>query len=308
MDNGGIAAMWRSYDDFHQWNFPVAIGNPRGLYRLYARQTALERTANLVERLNALEKTTRELDAVWSPHETPHSSGLTGSRQLVIELACDGEEVLLYCEPVGRSEIAAGFRSEKNLFEHWDRYTVKRLGIELPKLIAAARDLSVSVRAHIGEHGHVLNSLTGDLPPHLQSHFLVARDLWSVEMGEMAGFAALRGLEAVLREITRKSGNTLRRNGRKVEPVADLDLFDLIEASHRLRWVSDKRPVLDRRTRAILHYLRQVRNATAHPESDDNVDTWDETVMSATKQAAGLWKISKHGRRKAMPRELSRDW
>jgi hypothetical protein len=261
-----------------------------------------------VERLNALETATRELDAARRSDEADVQAALRGRRHLAIEVACDGEEIVLYCEPVSRSKAAETFRSEKDLFEHWDRYPPKRLTIELPKLIAAARDLAAAVRAHIGEYGCAPEALTCDLPPHLRSHFLVARDLLSVEMREMAGFAALRGLEATLREIARKSGNTLRRDTRKVDPVADLDLFDLIEASNRLRWASDKRSVLDRRTAAILHYLRQARNVAAHAKSEDDVDTWDEIVMTAAKQAAGLWKISKQGRRKALPLELLRDW
>src|SRR5262249_36649702 len=135
-----------------------------------------------------------------------------------------------------------------------------------------------------------------------------ARDLLSVDLQEMAGLAALRGLEATLRELFRKGQVTFQlRKTAAAEPLCDADLYDLIEAGKRLRWVSDKKSILNAQAASLLHFLRTVRNVTAHASQPDE-DSWDEIVQTATKYAAGLWRTSRAARRRIEPRLLERTW
>ena len=53
---------------------------------------------------------------------------------------------------------------------------------------------------------------------------------------------------------------------------------------------------------------REARNAVAHPSRGGDDDAWDETITTSAKMAVGLWRVSKQGRRKALPGEISREW
>ena len=300
--------MWKNVDEYRKWNFPVAIEFPERLFRDYMRQTPLQRIANLAQYLLNLEATAERFNHVWLAN--PEAEAHTGSEayMLSVELAEAGEELLMYCEAIARTEIAADFRGHKELFKHWQRYGTKRLPFEVPHLLSAARLLARAVRSHIEQSGCALEPWVTDLPSLLRKHFDTARDLLSVDLREMAGFAALRGLEATLRELVRKGHITFQpRKTTDAESLCDADLYDLIEAGKRLRWASDKKPILSAQAASLLHYLRTVRNVTAHASEPDE-DSWDEIVQTATKYAASLWRTSRSARRRIVPRLLERTW
>ena len=51
----------------------------------------------------------------------------------------------------------------------------------------------------------------------------------------------------------------------QAEAASESDLFDLIETMARIRWKRSGERLLTADTKALLHYLRTLRNATAHP-------------------------------------------
>lgn len=130
--------------------------------------------------------------------------------------------------------------------------------------------------------------ITEKLPEHLQIHFLLARDLLSVDIPEMGAFAALRGLEATLRAIVRQQRVELLEKKGESKPLAEVDLYDVIEGARRLRWKTDNTSVLHQRVGTLLHHLRVSRNAIAHDDQDQS-DSWEDTARLAAKEAASLW-------------------
>ncbi len=98
-----------------------------------------------------------------------------------------------------------------------------------------------------------------------------------------------RGLEGVLRRIADLRHISLEVKGKAV-PASDLDLHDLIETMYQLRWKAKRTRLISADTRALLHYLRVLRNSGAHPatEAKRAVNLREKAVLVA-ETASRLW-------------------
>jgi hypothetical protein len=75
-----------------------------------------------------------------------------------------------------------------------------------------------------------------------------------------------RGLEGVLRRIIQEK-RVMITSKNKSTPGWESDFYDLIELCYRVRWNSPLTRLIDNNTRRLLHFLRSIRNSSAHPSS-----------------------------------------
>jgi hypothetical protein len=130
-----------------------------------------------------------------------------------------------------------------------------------------------------------------DLPSELESDFRQARNLFSIGLDDVGVFIVGRGLEMTLRSIAKKRSIMISRRN-QIEPASEADLFDLIEAMASLRWKRTASKLITTETKALLHYLRVLRNSSAHPILQGNRSAIGarEIASLATETASRLWK------------------
>jgi len=103
-----------------------------------------------------------------------------------------------------------------------------------------------------------------DLPADLKGDFVLARNLFSVGFEDVGLLIAARGFEGVIRKIAEVRKIMLDVKG-KTLPAYEVDLRYLIETMGQLRWRNNSARVIEPETKALLHYLRTLRNSSAHP-------------------------------------------
>ncbi len=307
--------MWRDFEEYNDWVQPSALNNPQALFRGMRIKSSLQRATTLMEKILELREATQQLATLWKKNSDQESLTKGQAWGSALEIAAAAEELFIYCEPLARTEAAGDLTSEKDLYEHWERYRGHRLEMTVPDLIAAAEAVVQEAYKHLENAGRFLDDPARELPEMLRRQFETARDLFSVECPEMAGFAALRGLEATLREIVRHQGVELvqtRGTGQsRKTPLYEADLNDIIESTKRLHWTRGKYTVSSPRVVTLLHHLRVARNVAAHPGegcSDQGGANWREIAILAARAATSLWTNSKKGRRRIVEKSIDKNW
>jgi hypothetical protein len=148
-----------------------------------------------------------------------------------------------------------------------------------------------------------------ELPPDLVVDFRTARNLFSVGFEEAGVLLAGRGLEGVLRRIALTRKVSPRRKG-KDTPAAEADLHDLIELVFRIRWKFSGERLISPETRALLHFLRTLRNSGAHAPAGERTPTFNprETATLVATVAGHLWKKASSTRARFADLVVERDW
>jgi hypothetical protein len=183
-------------------------------------------------------------------------------------------------------------------------------------LAQTARTLRVAYDryAYAGE-GTVVEHVQG-LPEELKWYFLESRDCISVDMEELGALSALRGLEAVLREIARGKKLTLdlppkasppAKPSIRSEPLHRADLRDVIEASGRVQWADTGAPMIEKTTKQLLETLRTFRNDAAHPRKRAYPGGVELAILAA-KQATLLWDEGSVPRRRLKMKNVTKNW
>lgn len=221
---------------------------------------------------------------------------LEKAANLTWDIAYEGERLLLFHKRLAQSEWAYDFLHEHDLSEHWVRYAAtKRIFREIGKLAEAARELLQGYEKLQQEDDRFLIREL-NLPEELQSDFVLSRNLFSVGFDELAVLVACRGLEGVIRQITKQ--RKIKLPGKADKLAFDADLNALIEAFGHLR-LADGTPVLDQRVVKLLQYGRTVRNASAHPGSRPR-QTARELAKVITSEAEHVWNACEQARFKRL--------
>ena len=289
-----MAWLWDTWDEYIDAVHPAVLIRS-GTWRLSRRQPWIEVESSLWEAVRSLTEAYESLCSLGfsgKEHQRPPGDSLIidKAKQLVLSAIYSGEKLLLYHKRLAKSDASYGFLHQNDLLEHWDRYKqTDRISSEIGQL---ARDISELLQGFHDlvkvEDRFIIDNL--ELPSDLESDFRLARNLFSVGFDEVGLLIAGRGLEGVLREIAEVRKIVLEIKG-KTSPACEADTFDLIEAMFHIRWKTKKTRLITGETRALLHYLRTIRNSRAHPPAHgSHTANSRETAIVIAETANKLWK------------------
>ena len=241
--------------------------------------------------------------------EIPGEIEITDTVEQLVEAAIyAGEELLLYHRPLARSLAAYGFLHQNDLLSHWDRYQKSgRVAREVHQLVKDIHDLLGGYRELVAAWDtFVVGEL--ELPAVLESDFRLARNLFSVGFDDVALLIAGLGVEGVLRKIASVRKISIEIKG-KVTPASEAELYDLIEAMYQVRWRTKASRLISSDTRALLHYLRTLRNSGAHaPRGAKQMTSPREMVAVAAQTANLLWLEVSTTRSRLTPTTIQKTW
>jgi hypothetical protein len=303
--------LWNSWEEYRDWVHPSSIR--RGFWGLSHQQTWNEAESKLwdaVHRLTESRNSLCKLGFTGSDDDFPPDSpaDLSRVRHLVITVIHCGETLLLYHKRLAKSEASYGFLHQIDLLEHWDRYaSTGRIASEIHQLVTDLRDLLQGYEAFLrAEDKFIIGGL--DLPTSLESDFLLARNLFSVGFDDVGLLIAGRGLEGVLRKIAHDRKILLEIKG-KAAPASESDFFDLIETMYHVRWKTKKTRFLSSEMRALMHFLRTLRNGGAHAAIQGSrflVNPREAAALIA-ESANELWRETRT-RARLTPNTIQKNW
>lgn len=305
-----MAWLWDSWEDYVHFVHPCSV--PAGMFIQSRLGTRSEAERYLVEAAREVEEAMLGLGELGfgtkDRQVNTSSEKAENARDIVIVALRAGEELLLYNKRLAMSDAAYGFLHQRDLLEHWDRYA------GTPRIPHELRQLEKDLRRLLEGHARLSEDddrfITGDsaLPKSLESDFRLARDLFSVGFDEVGLLIAGRGLEGVLRQIAHDKRITLEAKGKKT-PASEADFHDLIETMSTVRWKTQNKPLISKQNKALLHYLRTIRNNGAHPGSDGSgAASARETAKVVAATAMLLWNAVSKNRARVDPITVQKNW
>lgn len=304
-----MAWLWESWEEFARYVVPVAIQSGRFWHADQAPE--LEVLGELLEAVHDLRKANQALATLGFDEKRTKEAldevTLDEARNQVIEAVYAGEALLLLHKRLTMSESSYGFLHAHDILEHWDRYAATtRIAGEIHRLTQDVDFLLQGYDRLVREDERLLlNEL--DLPKELERDFQAARDLFSIGLDDIGLFVAGRGLEKILRRIARDRKIVIAQ--KKPVPADEADFYDLIEALSRVRWTTRKVSLISPETKALLHYLRSIRNRGAHRgHSAPEAEGAREKAAVIAKTAAQLWKSVEGRRAQLAPKTVPKDW
>jgi hypothetical protein len=308
-----MAWLWTSWKEFLDYVQPALV-NRRGLFNLAQRNTTFENDGHLTEAVREITEaqySLSELGFKGRDYNVPPSEQSVSdeAKRVVIDLIHAGEELLLYHKRLATSDSAYGFLHQHDLLEHWERYIAAgNLSREIDQLVTDTSELLLGYHQlkDVDDRFLTCHSV---LPPELEADFLLARNLFSVGFEEVGVLITGRGLEGVLRKIAQRRKVMIEVRG-KVEPASEADVSDLIEVMFRIRWKATGTRLIEQETRALLHYLRTLRNAGAHPHHDgqQRLTNSREIASIVVETANRLWKDVTGTRARFYPTTIQKTW
>jgi hypothetical protein len=298
-----MALHWESQDEFQKWVMP--IGDPStNLMRSIGRNLIIENLETLFRERERFGEALENLKNAGFGGDPPNKNpeGLKEVRSLLFDLVFSGEDLLAHHKRLAESRWAKDFISEKDIVEHLDRYETDVR--KIADLMEAAGNLWQ------GFYEIVLqpeNFLEVDLPDSLEIDFASARNLFSVGFDDVGVLIAGRGLEGVLREIARRKQLRFGATGNE-KPAWEADFRDIVEILYRARWKKGGTRLIDQPTKALLDYVRTIRNSHAHPKSAHDEPNYREQAILIASKANSLWKKATQKEAKLASRKIKRDW
>jgi len=251
-----MAWLWNSWEEYVAAVNPVAVQGSSDRVRLSHTDSRSLTKHSLYEAVRELKENALELKKLgFKGREisTPaHNPAIVSKAFVLVQDAVyAGEELLLYHKRLAQSRAAYGFLHQQLLINEWERYAkTHRITREINQLVSDMDKLLQDYDSLVEEDRELL-VYGNELPDPLKDDFCLARDLFSVGFDEVGLMIAGRGEEGVLRKIADfRSGATISGPPKN---------FDLIEAMFR-------DGVISKDTKALLHYLRELRNSEAHSD------------------------------------------
>jgi hypothetical protein len=307
-----MAWLWHSWQEYVEAVHPSLADRP-GLWRQSHRQSRLETVRHLLEAVSELTEAQRDLSELGysgnDDQRPPHDSKtINMAKRLVTKAIYAGEMLLLYHRRLAESDASYGFLHQNELLKHWDRYE------QTGRIAGEIQQLSADISELLQGYQHLLKTeerfIIGrlELPAELEADFQTARHLFSIGFDEVGLLIARRGLEGVLLKIAHARKIAIEVKG-KISPAHETDFYDLIEAMYHIRWKVKGGRLIDNETRSLLHYLRTLRNAGAHPRfvRTRSGGNCRETAIVIADTANLLWTQAS-SRAKLQPRVLQKTW
>jgi hypothetical protein len=290
-----MAWPWGSFKEFTTAVHPVAV-NKVGVFNLAKHGSSFENQRRLhdaVRRLSAAIDSLRKMGFEGDNTKKLLSMQVTNdAKHEAFMLVYAGEELLLYHKRLALSKASYGFLHQNELLEHWEHYNESgRIGYEVAQLVEDAEELLAGYNALTEEDERFL-VFRLDLPEEIEADFYLARNLFSVGFEDVGVLIAGRGLEGILRIICHKRNIMIAVKGEHMS-ASEADTFDLIETMYRIRWKKKGTRLISTEIRALLHYLRTLRNNGAHASihSRKTVVSPRETAELITETAKKCGKI-----------------
>ncbi len=216
---------------------------------------------------------------------------------------------MLYHKRLAKSNDSDEFLSSHDMYEHWERYSATRtIFRKIHELVKGSQELINGYQKIIREDDKFL-LYDLELPKELDDDFILARNLFSVGFDEVGVLIAGRGLEGVLRRIAklRKIMVTIKN---KPVLASEVDVYDLIETMSRVKWKATGVPLITKDTKALLHYLRTLRNEGAHSGINKRRAHFNPRGIASivTETANQLWKDVNSSRARLEPTTVMKDW
>jgi hypothetical protein len=304
-----MAWLWESWEEFVKYVQPVAV--QCGRFQHACRATELELLGELSEAVRDLRKANAALATLGfdgkRTKQPKDEARMHEARNEVINAVYAGEALLLLHKRLTLNDASYGFLHAHDILEHWDRYAATtRIEGEIHQL---TKDVDLLLHGYdrlVREDERLLIDEL-KLPEELTCDFKIARNLFSIGLDDIGLFLTGRGLEKVLRRIARDRKIVIVR--KKPEPAEDAEFYDLIEALSRVRWKTRKVPLIVAETKALLHYLRSIRNRGAHKgQHGSEVEGAREKACVIAKTAARLWDDVHGNRAQLAPVSIPKDW
>jgi hypothetical protein len=298
---------WNSWEELQDAVDPPEIIT-EGLFRIAQNETRFAAVCKLHEAQNDLAETLRSIQRILLRSDAPTEADLAEIELLVEEALAAGAMMFLYHKGITTSPAAYGFLHQTNLPEHWDRYVAaNRILYEIERLVSDAEVLLDGYRSMDTSAHRFLGDL--DLPPELASDFREARCLFSVGFDDVGLLVAGRGLEGVLRSLAARQKLVLEIRG-KPTPAREADFFDIIEVFWHTRWKRTGNRLITPETKALLHYLRTLRNGGAHASvgQDRHSVNPRQTGTVVAETATRLWHEVAKPRTRLETRTVPKTW
>jgi hypothetical protein len=117
-----------------------------------------------------------------------------------------------------------------------------------------------------------------------------------------------RGLEGVVRKVAEVRKIFLEAKGKTILAY-DADLHDLIEVMFHVRWKTKGTRLITSETKALLHYVRILRNSGAHPSrTAKSAANPRETATVIAETANRLWNEVSTTRARLAPTTVQKTW
>lgn len=294
---------WSSYEEYIEAVHPIMVDKPGMFTELCNESLAqVERSLAVAQtELEAAVERLRRLGLIPKPqlgHE-PSRVFFRDGQDAVLQTVHAGELMLLYDKRLALSDCASSFLGEHDLPDQWERYHPGRSVMASCKLLHGAEELLRGFREFEDRDRRFLAEQIDGLPRDLAADFMSARDLFSVGLDEEGLFVAGRGVERVLREIAKR--RKLKKKSEKgLRGIEELWFKDLLDALSKVHWGRTGKPLIERDTKALLDFVRELRNRTAHPDEPESVRNPREVVLVMAEHAATLWKRTS-GRARLQP-------
>lgn len=310
-----LAALpWPSWTAFHTAVSPKHVteayfDRARGLSRL-DRLRAISYSAGRVQAM--LELAARAIES-WAATESAWLRLPAKARELQagverdVDVACLRiEELLLVRGDLSSARrLLDGTREMAFVLTHGCHHRGTKL---MPALLVLSGECVRDLMGDQLDGGRALDRdlMLARIPQSHRPYFEEARDNLLLQHDELAALTACRGFERACKDIAATHVLTLASSKGAVQPLADCELHDVIEALARCTW-SDGSAVLDKAGRAVAQFARVMRNAAAHAGSS-SVDQWRETAVLAAAATCRLLERSGEPTQCIAPSAVTKNW
>jgi hypothetical protein len=302
--------LWRSNEEFLDQVSPILVKHSAvrrtQLNTWFENQRELHLAAS---ELRCALQQLRELGFSQDSEPPTNRRILPEAHRIVRDIVWYGESLTLLHRRGVVAGAYYGFLHQHSILEEWERYSGDgRIFAEINQLITDTDELLTHYHEFIEEDGAFLVDDL-EIPTGLQQDFRLARNLFSVGFDDVGLLIAGRGLEGVLRGIAevRKLKLVVKAT---VTQASEADFNDLIEVFYRVRWKKSGVRLITAETKALLNYLRVLRNAGAHPAhhgSGATVGPREKAVLVAA-TANQLWKEIAGSRAHLEPLDVHKTW
>lgn len=309
--------VWSSYEEFKKLVSPIYLDTP-GSYDITRSNSWFENVEQMliarddfIEQLNELRRM-----GLYKKPPYQNKAAFSSAREVMWQLVHHGELLLIYHKRLASSRWARNFIDAKNLDAHWDRFVKEaneRIYYELYDLYWAGEKLAEGFQSFANEDKNFLIENLENIwrRKDLMSDFVLARNLFSIGIEGVGTFVAGRGLEGILREVAKRKGIVMLVDGGKTEHLAsEVSFHDLIEVFYRTRWKNGQRRLIDEPTKKLLHFLRSMRNYSAHPSGSEKSEDhdWRSLATIISKSANSIWGDAQRERAQLVMKKIPKDW
>ena len=304
-----MAWLWASREEYENYVRPVIYREHKRFDHLMSYPWAMMEEI-ICNSSRLIEKHRDSIADLLNNNDDINNKKLINSlKEMVIILIDSGERLLFFHKRLALDSRSNSFLQDKDMIEHWDRYIQsERIFEEAARMCIVAEDLLDGYHTIAAEDGNFLITPM-NIPKDILKDFNLAKNLFSVGFDEIGLLIASRGLENALRIVAENKRIEIQFKNNKL-PAYEADMHDVIETLYRIRWRATKRRMISLETRNLLHYLRSIRNSSAHSYKGKSnaIISPRETAIIVAETARDIWKESSRPRARVDTKVIEKNW